>query len=231
VNKLLFAATRPGLVLRRLRGLEVIDISLDEIAAHLGPAPVVVEAGAADGTDTERIARHWPQGTVHAFEPVPSSYQKLVERTRDLPNVVTHHLALSDAVGTATMHVSSNAAGVADSSSLLTPTGHVEAFPDVAFDSSVEVPATTLDQWAADAGVRAVDFLWLDLQGMELRVLAASPRLLATARAVCLEVLRVELYDGNPLYDEVLSFMRDHGFDVAIDRVNRTFGNVLFVRG
>jgi hypothetical protein len=66
---------------------------------------------------------------------------------------------------------------------------------------------------------------------MELRVLGASPVVLGAASVICLEVPRRELYAGNPVYDEVIGWMRERGFRVAIDRVNRTFGNVLFVRG
>jgi FkbM family methyltransferase len=233
LSKLRFAAGRPDLVLRKLRGLEVIDIGVEEIGRYLGPAPVIVEAGACDGSDTVKIAEHWPGATVHAFEPVPDAFRQVVARVAHLPNVVTHQLALSDEIGTATMHVSSHPDGTArpDSSSLLTPTGHLEQFPDVAFTETVEVPVTTLDQWALDQGIAAVDFLWLDLQGMELRVLGASPTVLGAAKAICLEVPRRELYAGNPVYGEVIGWMRERGFRVAIDRVNRTFGNVLFVRG
>jgi len=231
-RKVIFGWRRPDLALRKLRGLEVMEISLDEIGRYLGSQPTIVEAGAAQGNDTVRLAARWPTGLVHAFEPVPAAYDAVVQRVAGLANVRTYQLALSDHVGTAAMHVSSHPDGGfrPDSSSLLTPTGHVAEFPEVAFEQVVDVPVTTLDEWAAREGVDRVDFLWLDLQGMELRALKASPRVLGSATAICLEVMRTELYAGHPLYAELLDWMKGQGFRVAIDRVGITFGNVLFVR-
>ena len=39
--------------------------------------PIVVEAGAFNGADTKEISQFWPQGTIHAFEPVPEIFTKL----------------------------------------------------------------------------------------------------------------------------------------------------------
>jgi len=87
-----------------------------------------------------------------------------------------------------------------------------------------------LSAWAAQEGVDRVDFMWLDMQGMELPVLRASPDLLAATAAVVMEVSREELYVDTPLYDEVVQWMTSQRFRVAIDRVGVTFGNMLFVR-
>ncbi len=52
----------------------------------------------------------------------------------------------------------------------------------------------------------------------------------ATTTAVCLDVSRRELYTGSPLYDEIVGWMGEQGFRVALDRVSLTYGNLLFVR-
>lgn len=130
------------------------------------------------------------------------------------------------------MHVGGHEAGAggSDSSSLLTPTGHLDEFPGIRFDEQIEIQTTTLDEWFAEAGLERIDLMWLDMQGAELAALSSGLTALAATRAVMLEVSRRELFAGTPLYPEVMSWMRAQGFRPAVDRVAVAFGNVLFVR-
>ncbi len=89
----------------------------------------------------------------------------------------------------------------------------------------------TLDNWARDKGVDRIDFMWLDMQGMELPALKAAGPVLATTRAISMEVARKELYAGCARYDEIVSWMRGQGFRPAIDRVTFLAGNILFLSG
>ena len=75
-----------------------------------------------------------------------------------------------------------------------------------------------------------IDFMWLDMEGMELSVLKAAGPVLSTVKAVCMEVSREERHVGTPLYGEVVDWMAYQGFRAAIDRVTLWFGNMLFVR-
>ena len=230
LERLLLAARRPDLAWRRLRGVEVIGISLDEMAPYLGEHPVIVEAGAWNGSDTVRFAERWPDAEIHTFEPVPSSFALVEENTRHLPQVRRYPLALADRTEGRTMFVSADAAGSHGSSSLLAATGHLEEFPQVDFPEQIDVQAVTLRDWAQTSGIERIDLLWLDLQGMELPVLQASPDVLARTRAVSLEVSRHELYGGSGLYPEVIAWMKSQGFEPVIDRVLVAFGNMLFVK-
>jgi hypothetical protein len=45
-----------------------------------------------------------------------------------------------------------------------------------------------------------------------------------------MEVTKQHMYEGDPLYGEVLAWMSTQGFRAAIDRVTLRDGNVLFVR-
>jgi FkbM family methyltransferase len=226
------AVRRPDLLMRKLRGKEVTGIGLEEIARFLGDAPVILEAGALNGSDTVRMAMHWPASTIYAFEPIPAAYDEVRRRTMHLPQVSIHQVALADHSGSAEMHVSANAEGGyrPDSSSLLAPTGHLAEYPHVTFIETITVETLTMADWASSKGVDRIDFMWLDMQGMELSTLQASPQVLAKTSAVLMEVTKQHMYEGDPLYGEVLAWMSTQGFRAAIDRVTLRDGNVLFVR-
>lgn len=232
IESIAFWALRPRLLARRLRGLSVSEVSLEEIDNYLPPDPVIVEAGACDGGDTARMSARWPLGVVHAFEPVPESFARLAERTAGLPGVRRYQEALSDHDGEATIHISEDIDGTSrpDSSSLLRPSGHLEAWPTIAFPRSVTVATVRLNTWIDRESVDRIDLLWLDLQGMELRVLAEATEALARTRAIYVEVWREGLYDGSASYRALVRFLRQRGFRPVIRRVPRVFGNVLFVR-
>lgn len=232
LSKWVFAARHPHFVVRKLRGRSVTEASLDEIARYIPSEPVILEAGACDGTDTERFARRWPNGEIHAFEPLPDAFAKVLRRVRDLPNVRTYEVALSDTTGSSEIHLSEGLAGEdrPDASSLLSPTGHLDHWPSIKFRRNVVVATTTLDDWAVEHDVSHIDLMWLDLQGMELQALRASPQLLSQTRAVYLEIWRQEMYAGAPLYGEVVNWMTAQGLGLVIDRVPRVSGNALFVR-
>jgi FkbM family methyltransferase len=182
-----------------------------------------------NGSDTVCFAERWRDAEIHTFEPVPSSFALVEENTRHLPQVRRYPLALADKTESRTMFVSTDAAGSHGSSSLLAPSGHLEEFPHVTFHERIYVQAITLRDWVQTSGIERVDLLWLDLQGMELSVLQASPDVLARTHAVSMEVSRHELYEGGALYPEVITWMRSQGFEAVIDRVLVAFGNMLFV--
>jgi hypothetical protein len=75
-----------------------------------------------------------------------------------------------------------------------------------------------------------VDFLWFDLQGMELAALKGCGDLLSSVSAIHCEVQNFPLYEGAPLYPEVYKWLKQRGFAVAHEAIFRRGGNVLFVR-
>lgn len=232
LRRVLFAGRRPDLAVRRLRGLEVDGISIEEIERTIGPPRTVFEAGACDGRDTVRMATAWPSASIYALEPIPSAYRVAAQAAQHLDNVDLRPLALSARIGTDRMHVSSWADGSPrpHSSSLLKPTRHTAAHPTIVFRETVEVETLTLDAWLGSTNETVIDLLWLDLQGSELSVLRASPDALKRIRAVHMEVSREELYEKSPTYFEVLDWMASEGFKRAIDRVPAVSGNILFIR-
>jgi FkbM family methyltransferase len=198
------------------------------IARYLPAAPVIVEAGAHRGFDTVQLSRQFPDGIVHAFEPVPGIYAALRERTASHANVRTYRQALAKATGTSVLYVSDGASD--QSSSLRRPKTHLQELPDITFDRMIDVRTSSLDDWAAKYGIERVDLFWLDLQGAELDALQGGEGLLSSAAAVYTEVVATEQYEGAALYPELRRWLEDRGFAVEVEWLPWGGGNVLFVR-
>jgi 2-O-methyltransferase len=214
------------------------------VKRYLPAYPVIVEAGAFDGTDTVALANQWPAGRIHAFEPLPMPYIQLVARVTGKPNIRSYQLALGEKTGISSFFVSTFSSGSdALSSSLLEPKEHVIHHPEIEFKKTIPVATVTLDDWARNHGINEVHFLWLDLQGYELNVLKASPLILKTVKVIFTEVEFIEAYKNQYLYKDVLAWMNQNGFvEVARDFTleeaskptivpgDRFWGNCIFVR-
>jgi hypothetical protein len=77
---------------------------------------------------------------------------------------------------------------------------------------SQTVPVTTLDRWCADNGVDRVDALKLDVQGAERDVLLGAERCLERVQLIEVEVAFNPIYVDQPLFADVDSLLRGHGF-------------------
>jgi FkbM family methyltransferase len=190
--------------------------------------PVIVEAGSHFGEDTVWLGRYWPRGQVHAFEPSPDLFALTTRHTRWIPNVHRYPFALSDRLEAVELHVSSGASTA--SSSIFAPKEHLVEHPSVRFDARISVPAITLALWAQQYQIPRVDFLWLDMQGAELRALQGMGQLLDTATALHLEVSTRESYAGAPLYPELAAWMRARGFIAKHERFEGSQGDIFFAR-
>lgn len=204
-------------------------ITKEYIKQFLPKNPVVVEAGSYDGADTESMANMWPEGKIYAFEPVPGLYERTKLRTNHLPNVFCFQLALGDKPGVLPLYVSEPWDA---SSSLAAPKEHIQIYPGVQFPRIIQVQVKTLDQWAQEHSVNNVDFLWLDMQGYEPRMLMASTKILKTVKVIYTEVNTKELYENIILYPQLTVWLKAQGFTLIREQVTHHYGggDALYVR-
>ena len=225
------AIVHPFRAIRYLCHRDVIAYST--IARYLPPNPVIVEAGAHDGTNTVEMAEFWTGATVHAFEPLPAAADVVDGKIRRFGSRVhCHRLGLGPRNGSIEMHVSGDgSSGASQSSSMLEPTTtQLKEFPDIPFGLHQTVQMRTIDSWADAHGVDRVDFLWLDMQGYELEALSGATRMLPGVSAIHMEVCNVELYHRAPLYTDVKRRLAAWRFRPVVEAIFRVSGNVLFAR-
>lgn len=225
--------TRPKRLVERLRmgAAAFVRISPEDIAAFCPSPRLILEAGAADGSDTVLLSRQFPHSRILAVEPVPEALNACRAKVAGIDSIVVVEGALSDFPGVADLFVSSSRAlDDADSSSLLEPSGHKEVFPSTTFTHRIQVRTFTIDGLTESLGLESPDVMWLDMQGMEMRVLAGSQAALSTAIVVVTEASRIRLYEGAPTFSELKRFMHVAGFRLGLDRMGAISGNVLFYR-
>ena len=143
----------------------------DLIARIIEPDDVLLEAGGFDGGDTIHLVKLVPNGGIISFEPNPTRYKELVEKTRNLANVKTYPFALGERNQTVTFylcHGVQNNPAFDGASSILPPTK--ETRPNYQ-GPIVQVPCVRLDDWCRENNHSRIDFMWLDLEGYELQVL------------------------------------------------------------
>jgi FkbM family methyltransferase len=145
---------------------------------HIRPGHVVLDVGANAGIHTLLMARlASPRGHVYAFEPHPSIYRALVSNValNGQQAVVTPlPLALADATGRTTFY--SGAHGGA---------GHL-AGAGAPEGDEIPVETITLDEFVFGRTKRLPDFLKIDVEGAEGRVLDGGQRVLRASRPTML---------------------------------------------
>lgn len=186
---------------------------IDSAFGKLGPRSIA-DIGAADGADTVAYARNYPSAAVFAFEPLATNVEKLRAATDDIVNVSVYDTALGDENKVAADFWVSGGAPRnwkggpwPYSSSLLEPGEHVEVHPWCTFEKH-HTSVSRLDSLLRVAP----DYIHMDVQGAELKVLRGAGELLKTVRAVWMEVADVPLYREQPLRTDVEAFMRAQGF-------------------
>lgn len=70
----------------------------------------------------------------------------------------------------------------------------------------------------------------MDVQGAELMVLNGLGVHVAGVKLIWLEVERVELFEGQPLAENVATYLADRGFTLEYDGVAGHSGNQLWSR-
>jgi len=144
---------------RRVLGPAQLDESHIAHAA-LGPRRgVMLDIGAHHGSSLAPFADDgWE---IHAFEPDPANRARLHAAFGGRPNVTIVPAAVSDEAGEMALYTSELSTGV---SSLAAFT------PD--HSPTTRVPVVTLGEYLAGAGITAVDFMKIDVEGFERNVLS-----------------------------------------------------------
>lgn len=169
--------------------LRIAEKELTPFRKYIPKCGVVIDCGAAIGDHTVTYA-DWVDlcGRVYAFEPNPEAYECLVNNTLSMPQVSTFCCGLSDVRGLTGIHISPNAGA--------------------SFLQDGFWPKTSL--LALDAFTLTPDFIKIDVEGYEPKVLRGAADTIARSRPVMLiEVNAGALKRAGSSRDELLKMLSD----------------------
>lgn len=190
---------------QRLR-LPSIESSLHRLVACGFSPDGVYDVGAYRGEFAEMTIRNWPDCYVTCFEPQQNRIADLAELSRRTAGRVSYETVLLGAEPSDSVDFYLSETG---SSVLPNATG--------AQPTMTKVSMKTLDEHRAQPTSRPCRFLKLDVQGYELDVLRGAESTLAAETEVILAELNyLEIYQGVPLFHELIAWLADRGF-VAYD--------------
>ena len=202
----------------------------------------IFEIGSCEGEDSIRLRRSYPAANIYTFEPLPGNIQKIKDNLKKyaVQDIELSQIALSNKNGSAKFYVSSGHPEDRPtndgwdygnkSSSLLKPKKTKQIHKWLRFKDKIKVKTQRLDTFCNEHSLEKIDFIFLDVQGAELKVLEGAGSLIKNIGMIWLEVEAVELYKRQPLKNDVERFMKTHGFECIKSTVDDVSGDQLYVK-
>lgn len=192
----------------------------------------VIHVGAHHGQELSLYVQMGAQ-EIALFEPLASNINILatnvaaLQLTSSVPRVDFYQLALGSTHQQSNMTLASNQG---QSSSLLKPKQHLQRHPNVTFEGSETVCVTRMDRIITQP--HRYNLLCIDVQGYELEVLkGAGEFILKHIDAICCEVNRAEVYEGNAMVGEIDRYLETFQFTrLTTVWSGDIWGDALYVR-
>jgi len=210
--------TRETLKLSLRRVLRRADLDLtrgayaNRVAATLRACDIdaLLDVGANVGQYAVMTRQAGFAGRMVSCEPLSGAFAELSRRAARDAGWTVVRSAVGRHVGETTINMAANSFS---SSVLPMAQTHVVSAPGSGYVGAETVPMTTIQDLVVEHGLEpARTLLKIDTQGYEGEVLAGAGDLVTEFGALQLELSFVELYVGQPLFDELYQRVRDWGY-------------------
>lgn len=190
----------------------IVQVALDGHAAE-----VILEVGARDCTETLDFHSAYPDAAIFAFECNPATLPLCRRAVEGKSKIHLIEKAVTDHDGQVTFFpidqektVTGQLDGNPGASSLFL------ASPDYPEEKYVQreivVEATTLKTFLVQNRIGTIDLMWMDIQGAELLAFRGMQERVTDLKLIHVEVEFFRIYQGQPLFPEVLAYLKKSGF-------------------
>lgn len=198
-----------GIVSNRVKFiLDIID---------LDDSKIILDIGSWHLDQAIELSSIFPNSEIHAFEPVPLSYQDCLNKSFLHKNIKVHNIALSNFNGeTSFFCVDSEKSSKpnigASSLNKFIDGLNGSFFGESWIQKEIKVNASTLDAWCNKMQINTIDVVWIDVQGAELNVFKGAKEILKNTKIIFTEVGLKPYYENHSLKPEIDDFFNSIGF-------------------
>jgi FkbM family methyltransferase len=187
----------------------------------------IIDVGASEGGFASKARELFRGAKIYSFEPIPSSYKTLTKKFKSDKNFKAFNIALGNTVGQLEFHLNEH---IGASSFLKTSNLHVDAHPYTKNYSKIKVASDKMDNLVEASELTQNVILKLDVQGYEIEVLKGAEGLLKHVKFIYSEVCFNKLYEEQPLFDEIINFLRERGYRIAgVENISQSLKNGMFL--
>jgi FkbM family methyltransferase len=172
---------------------------------------MIAYVGANEGATAIALNEAFPGREFLLFEPVPQTFDILIEKTKLLQNMHCLNIAAGSKEEERQMLIDE----FSQASSLLPyePIA-LEEYPFLGKQSTVKVHVRQLDLVMREKNITNVDLLLMDVQGFEDEVLFGAEETLKSCKVVISELSLQALYSGSSTFDSVHQELVRRGFQL-----------------
>jgi FkbM family methyltransferase len=194
----------------------------------------IVDVGANRGQFALIARKIFPKAKILSFEPLEEPAKIFKQIFADDPNILLYPYAIGREKMTSTIHITKQ-----DHSSSLLPITKTQStmFPDSIEKDTRRVNVLPLTIALGDTPIPSASLLKIDVQGFELEVLIGCEDILGKFSHLLVECSFIELYAGQALAHQVISWLEDREFflsgisDMYYDRDGKAvYGDFFFTR-
>ncbi len=182
------------------------------------------DIGANDGSSSIDIAVSQKDTIVYAFEPTPKLFYELVDKTKHLENYFVIGYAVSNFNGRQNFNIAGNADWGCSSLLEFSDKSKTEwvGRTDFVVTERMEVNVIRLDTFMKENKIPKIDYLHIDTQGSDLKVLEGLGTELHKVESGVMEAAAKPeiLYYGQNRLSESVEYLEKNGFEIIEIRPN-----------
>jgi len=196
---------------------------------------IIFDVGANHGIDSIPRAQEDIENTiVYAFEPTPFLIDVLKHKASSLSNYIIVEKAVSDFNGTAKFNVAGNDDWGCSSLLEFSEQSFVQwpGRTDFSVTDIIEVEVIRLDNFISQHNISQIDYLHIDTQGSDLKVLHGLGQYIDLVKEGLMEAAYKKdiLYKNQNTVEDSVEFLKQHGFSITAITSNDIFNNEANIR-
>jgi len=162
---------------------------------------VLFDVGANRGNFTALLHERFPDASIYSFEPLPEAYKLFSKRFAKNNYIVAENFGFSDGIGKLPIYTYEHDPKSEHATLYL---GVLEKAHQSHANCSTEIELNTIDNYCSKHNIDHIDFLKIDTEGHELKILKGAKRLLTSGQ---INVIQFEFNEMN-IFSKV--FLKDY---------------------